>query len=126
MHCRDFFATPELAALGFDTSHYNEDEAQAGPGLGLRCRFGSAGASIFHGEHWAQMQDGAKAGIAAGTLQAIEGPAIGSDTRWTVLGKMHSVNFLSTSKLYAANVSATDKAVVEKLAHALDTKMVAH
>ena len=124
MKCGDFLSTEEVAALGLDTKRYKEDETQPSADLGLRCSLGKVGTVIFRRDKLTDASEDEKLAKAAGvSFKLLEGPPVGSDTRWTQVGTMYGVNFVSSNKHFTANVSSSDRELAHKVAQALDANM---
>ena len=122
LRCGDFFTKAEVRALGLDAEHYKEDERQT-DSLGVICSMGAAGAQIHRGERYAAVLAAVEASIKDGTIKPQSGPTLGSDARWYLFGGVNSVVFLASSKAFSASVRGDTKALVEKVARALDAKM---
>jgi hypothetical protein len=123
LRCGDFFTAADGAALGLDASGYDADKTQTNPSLGVLCSMGPVGFTIFHGDAYVSMISGLDRGVEQGALVAEQGPTLGTASKWSSMGPMHSAMFLSTSKRYAGHVTALDKALLEKLARTLDANM---
>jgi hypothetical protein len=124
MKCGDFLSTAEVVALGLDSKRYKEDETQPSAGLGLRCTLGKVGTVIFQRDKLTDASEDEKLAKAAGvSFKLLEGPPVGSETRWTQVATMYGVNFVSSNKHFTANVSCADRDLAHKVAQALDAKM---
>jgi hypothetical protein len=118
--CGDFLTVAEGKALGLDSSHYAADKTQTA--LGLLCSMGALGFSIFPGDGYALLIEDLDRGVEQGALQAETGPTLGAASKWSSTGPMQSVMFLATSRRYALHITAADRAMIEKVARALDAK----
>jgi hypothetical protein len=121
--CGDFFSRAEVAALGFDAKSFDENAEQQNPGYNVMCQIGDVLAAIAGGSAYETSVDGADEAVKKGIIKNAEGPTLGSASHWTEMKPMSTLAFRSTSKKYAATVTASDKAMVEKVARALDAKM---
>jgi len=122
LRCGDFFTKAEVGALGLDAEHLKEDDRESGS-LGVICSMGAAGAQIHRGERYPAVLAAAEASIKDRTTKPQSGPALGGEAHWYLFGGMNMVIFLASSKAFAASVTGDNKAMVEKVARALDAKM---
>lgn len=123
IRCGDFFTRAEVAALGFDASSFDENAVQMSAGYNVLCQIGDVLAAIAGGDAYQTSVDGADEAVKKGMIKNAEGPTIGSASHWTEMKPMSTLAFQSTSKKYAATLTARDKAMVVKVARALDAKM---
>ena len=123
LRCGDFFSKAEVAALGVDASRYKEDETQDNPLLGVPCDLGSVDVVVFHGNAYSSMRAGDADALKKGMVKRRDGATVGSDAFWSGMGPYSTLSFLASSKDFAANVTAKDAALVEKVGKALDAKM---
>jgi hypothetical protein len=124
LRCGNFLSKGEVAALGLDSTLYNEDETQTTPGMGVTCHMGAIGVGFFHAAAFEGIRMGSEAAIKQGTLKHLEGPAVGSESHWTGgIGRYRTLSFVGSNKQFAAVVAGEDAALVEKVARAVDAKM---
>jgi hypothetical protein len=124
LSCGDFFKSAELTQLGLDASRYKEDAAQPSPDLGVRCRFGQVNAVIFRRSQLTNLADDEKlAKNTRVTFKLSEGPKLGSESRWSLIAGLDTLSFVSSNKHFACVASSRDRALLLKLAQALDSKM---
>jgi hypothetical protein len=123
LKCGDFLSRAEVTALGLDASHYDENDTQQSAGLNVLCKTGQVLTAISGGQAYESTRAGGEEAIKKGIIKKDEGPAVGSASTWTQMAPMSTLAFRSTSKKYAATISGRDKAIVEKVARALDAKM---
>jgi hypothetical protein len=126
LRCGDFLTSAEVQALGLDASKYNADFRKPNEGLGVSCAVDKVTVAIFHGAAFESMREGARNGIAQGMLKQKEGPKIGRETIWTALAQANTVTFWSSDARFAANVTGTDTALLEKVARAVAANMEKH
>ena len=113
----------EIRALGLDVSRFEPDLTQSDPVLGVRCELGKVSVTIFDGAQFSPLVADLHAAVAGKQLLSHPGPRFGSETHWTLMGKLPGLLFLSTSKRYAASLTGRDQALLESLAQQLDARM---
>jgi hypothetical protein len=123
LRCRDFLEAAELRALGLDASRFDPELIQSDPVLGVRCELGKVSVTVFDGAQYAPMLSDLHAAVASKQIVSHPGPRFGSDTQWTLMGELHGLLFLSSSKRYAASLAGRDQALMERLAARLDARM---
>jgi hypothetical protein len=123
LRCGDFFSRAEVTALGVDASRYKEDETQDNPLLGVPCDLGSVDVVVFHGNAFSSMRAGDADALKKGMVKRRDGATVGSEAFWSGTGPYSTLSFLASSKAFAANVTAKDAALIEKVGKALDAKM---
>jgi hypothetical protein len=123
LRCGDFLVVEEIRALGLDASRFDADLMQRDPALGVRCDLGKVAVTVFDGAQFPSLLVDLHAAVAGKQVLSHPGPKFGSDSHWTLMGKLHGLLFLSTSKRYAASLAGRDQALLENLAQQLDARL---
>jgi hypothetical protein len=122
LHCSVFISEAELESLGQSNPDGYKEMTNDNP-RAVSCNFGEALVVIYPSDQFSGA-GGLKKNAASSGIKVEEGPKIGGDSQWgTIEGtEGKNVTFVSTKGNYSANVAGTDRAILEKVARALEAK----